>query len=42
MAYIDNAIADGFYFANLQTPAFVNDAAPSRPMLYEANAVVGG
>lgn len=42
MAYIDNTIADGFYFANLQTPAFVNDAAPSRPMLYEANAVVGG
>jgi len=36
MAYIDNAITDGFYFLNLQTPAFINDAAPSRPMLYQA------
>lgn len=36
MAYIDNAIEDGFYFINLQTPAFVNDAAPSRPVLYNA------
>jgi len=34
MAYIDNQINDGFYFLNLQTPAFVNDAAPSRPVLY--------
>ncbi|MGB2739643.1 MAG: cyclase family protein [Cognaticolwellia sp.] len=36
MAYIDNTIVDGFYFINLQTPAFINDAAPSRPMLYQA------
>lgn len=36
MAYIDNTITDGFYFLNLQTPAFINDAAPSRPMLYQA------
>ena len=36
MAYIDNDISDGFYFLNLQTPAFINDAAPSRPMLYQA------
>ncbi len=36
MAYIDNNLDDGFYFLNLQTPAFVNDAAPSRPMLYQA------
>lgn len=36
MAYMDNLITDGFYFVNLQTPAFVNDAAPSRPMLYQA------
>ncbi len=35
MAYIDNSLNDGFYFLNLQTPAFVNDAAPSRPMLYQ-------
>jgi len=36
MAYIDDEIEDGFYFINLQTPAFINDAAPSRPMLYAA------
>lgn len=39
MAYIDNAIVDGFYFANIQTPAFVNDAAPSRPVLYKAERI---
>lgn len=39
MAYIDNAIPDGFYFANIQIPAFVNDAAPSRPMLYQAEVL---
>ncbi|MFT5757218.1 MAG: kynurenine formamidase [Alteromonadaceae bacterium] len=36
MAFINDAINDGFYFINLQTPAFVNDAAPSRPVLYQA------
>ncbi len=41
MAYIDNNICDGFYFINLQTPAFVNDAAPSRPMLYQALQIAG-
>ena len=39
MVYIDNQISDGFYFLNLQTPAFVNDAAPSRPMLYAAQTI---
>ena len=39
MAYIDNAIADGFYFINLQIPAFINDAAPSRPVLYQTELV---
>ncbi len=39
MAYIDNSIEDGFYFMNLQTPAFVNDAAPSRPMLFQAQQI---
>jgi len=34
MAYIDDEIEDGFYFINLQIPAFINDAAPSRPVLY--------
>jgi len=39
MAFIHDSINDGFYFINLQTPAFVNDAAPSRPVLYQAKAV---
>jgi len=34
MAYIAAEIEDGFYFVNLQIPAFINDAAPSRPVLY--------
>jgi len=36
MAFIDNEISDGFYFINIQTPAFHNDAAPSRPVLFSA------
>lgn len=36
MAYIAAEIDDGFYFINLQIPAFINDAAPSRPVLYAA------
>ena len=39
MAFIDNHIEDGFYFVNLQTPAFVNDAAPSRPVIYATQLV---
>ena len=39
MAYIDEQIVDGFYFLNLQMPAFINDAAPSRPVLYSAQRV---
>jgi len=39
LAYIDNQVIDGFYFLNLQTPAFVNDAAPSRPVLYPAELI---
>lgn len=34
MAFIDNKIVDGFYFINIQTPAFHNDAAPSRPVIF--------
>jgi len=34
MAFIEDKINDGFYFINLQIPAFINDAAPSRPVLY--------
>ena len=40
MVFIDNQINDGFYFINLQTPAFVNDAAPSRPVLYGCEQTV--
>jgi kynurenine formamidase len=36
MAFIDDKILDGFYFINIQTPAFHNDAAPSRPVLFSA------
>jgi kynurenine formamidase len=39
MAYIAAEIEDGFYFINLQTPAFINDAAPSRPVLYAVQSV---
>jgi len=34
MAFIADDIADNFYFINIQTPAFLNDAAPSRPVLF--------
>jgi kynurenine formamidase len=36
MAFIADEVADGFYFINIQTPAFHNDAAPSRPVLFSA------
>ena len=36
MCFIDDSIDDGFYFMNLQIPAFFSDAAPSRPILYSA------
>jgi len=39
MAFIENQIVDGFYFINLQTPAFANDAAPSRPVLFNSQLV---
>ena len=39
MAYFASEIDDGFYFINLQIPAFINDAAPSRPVLYAAELV---
>ena len=34
MIYVDDAVDDGWYLLNLQIPAFVADAAPSRPRLY--------
>ena len=32
--YVPNAIKDGTYLLNLQVAPFVNDASPSRPVLY--------
>ncbi|MBT8276757.1 MAG: cyclase family protein [Bacteroidia bacterium] len=33
--YVSNRISDGTYLLNLQTAPFVNDATPSRPLLYK-------
>lgn len=35
MIYVSNRIKDGTYVLNLQTAPFVNDATPSRPVLYK-------
>lgn len=35
MIYVSNRIKDGLYLLNLQMAPFVNDAAPSRPVLYK-------
>lgn len=34
LIYAENSILDGFYFLNLQIAPFVNDATPSKPILY--------
>ena len=34
MIYVENAIEDGAYYLNLQITSFVNDASPSKPILY--------
>jgi hypothetical protein len=34
LAWIDASIPDGLYLLDLQIPAFLSDAAPSRPLLY--------
>jgi kynurenine formamidase len=34
LAWIASAIPDGHYLLDLQMPAFLSDAAPSRPLLY--------
>jgi kynurenine formamidase len=36
MAFVADEVNDDFYFINIQTPAFNNDAAPSRPALFSA------
>ena len=37
MIFASEDIKDGSYLLNLQVPAFVSDAAPSRPILYRLN-----
>jgi kynurenine formamidase len=37
MIFVSNNIEDGSYLLNLQIPAFVSDAAPSRPIIYKIN-----
>lgn len=37
MIFVPDDVADGTYFLNIQIPAFVADAAPSRPVLYKTN-----
>ena len=39
MIFVPNIINDGKYLLNLQIPAFVSDAAPSRPILYKINEI---
>lgn len=34
LIYVDNKIKDGTYLLNLQIASFVNDASPSKPILY--------
>ncbi|MFT4779578.1 MAG: kynurenine formamidase [Flavobacteriales bacterium] len=38
LVYIPAQIIDGLYLLNLQTAPFVNDATPSRPMIYKAHS----
>ena len=40
LVYIPESIQDGLYFLNLQVAPFVNDAAPSRPVLYPLSHVI--
>ena len=37
MIFVDNNISDGNYLLTIQIPAFVSDAAPSRPIIFEIN-----
>jgi len=37
MIFAAESVKDGSYLLNLQIPAFVSDAAPSRPILYKVN-----
>lgn len=35
LIFVENRIEDGSYFLNLQIASFVNDASPSKPVLYK-------
>jgi arylformamidase len=35
LIYVPDSVRDGFYLLNLQIASFVNDASPSKPVLYE-------
>jgi arylformamidase len=37
MIFAPSSLEDGAYLLNLQIPAFVSDAAPSRPIIYKIN-----
>ena len=37
MIFVSSSLRDGSYLLNLQIPAFVSDAAPSRPIIYKIN-----
>ena len=37
MIFVPSSVEDGSYLLNLQIPAFVSDAAPSRPIIYKIN-----
>ena len=39
MIFVPDLLDDGHYLLNLQIPAFVSDAAPSRPILYKINGL---
>jgi hypothetical protein len=39
LVYVPDALADGNYLLDLQLPAFVADAAPSRPLLMPLEAL---
>lgn len=34
LVYVENTVMDGYYILNLQIAPFVNDATPSKPILY--------
>ena len=37
MIFVPSSLEDGAYLLNLQIPAFVSDAAPSRPIIFKIN-----